>query len=58
MTLFPNTIAGQEEQARGVVLRRAYQRAIQVPTHVLDAIYRQYENFENVSAGGNKALSR
>lgn len=58
MTLFPNTNPGQEEQARAVVLRRAYQRATVVPSHSLDAIYRQYENFENVSSGGNKALSR
>jgi hypothetical protein len=58
MTLFPNTVAGQEEQARAVVLRRAYQRATMVPSHTLDALYRQYENFENASAGGNKALSR
>ena len=58
IALFPASIAGQEEQARSVLLRRAYQRATFVPSHALDSIYRQYEAFETFAAGGNKALSR
>lgn len=36
--------------------RRAYQRAIVVPCHALDALYRDYEGFEN--SLGDKTLTR
>ena len=35
--------------------RRAYQRAVLVPSHALDALYRDYESFENSC---DKALAR
>lgn len=38
-----------------MVVRRWYQRAVVVPTHYLDALYRQYEVFEGA---GNKKLSK
>ncbi|CAD7699774.1 unnamed protein product [Ostreobium quekettii] len=49
-------IAGQEEAHRVTVLRRQYQRAVAVPTHRLDTIWKAYENFEKT--GTSKTLGR
>lgn len=49
-------MSGQEEAHRATVLRRAYHRAIVVPMHQLDAVWRMYEAFENST--GNKQLAR
>ncbi|GAB4817721.1 hypothetical protein N2152v2_004767 [Parachlorella kessleri] len=46
---------GQELQ-RVVALRRAYQRAVVVPTSHVDQLWREYEQLEN--SGSNKTLAR
>eukprot|EP00191_Tetraselmis_sp_GSL018_P003858 CAMPEP_0177599148 /NCGR_PEP_ID=MMETSP0419_2-20121207/12809_1 /TAXON_ID=582737 /ORGANISM="Tetraselmis sp., Strain GSL018" /LENGTH=595 /DNA_ID=CAMNT_0019091803 /DNA_START=119 /DNA_END=1903 /DNA_ORIENTATION=- len=48
--------AGKEESKRTVMLRRAYQRALIVPTNSIDNIWRSYESFEK-EAGKNLAAS-
>jgi len=49
-------ITGQEEAHRVTVLRRQFQRAITIPTHHLDALWKAYENFEKT--GTSKTLGR
>eukprot|EP00873_Tetraselmis_striata_P025377 jgi/Tetstr1/445641/TSEL_003446.t1 len=44
--LFGGGVAGQEESRRTVELRRAYQRAIVIPTASIDNLWRSYETFE------------
>ena len=47
----------QAESARMQEVRRAYQRAVSVPTHSIDALYREYDAFEHgVSPTLAKAL--
>lgn len=46
----------QEESAKMGALRRAYQRALLVPTQQDEAVWRQYEGFE--MGGSNKQLAR
>ncbi|KXZ55915.1 hypothetical protein GPECTOR_2g1466 [Gonium pectorale] len=45
--LFPQAVAGQEDQARMAAVRRVYQRAVTVPHHHLDGLWRDYQRFEN-----------
>ena len=47
---------GQAEGARAAALRRAYQRALCVPTPQLESLWRGYEAFEG--AGSNKTLGK
>lgn len=54
--LFSTGAVGQEEAHRLTLLRRVYQRAIVVPTHQLDVLWRLYEALE--SANTNKQLVR
>ena len=35
------------DAARMQEVRRAYQRAVSVPTHSIDALYREYDAFEH-----------
>lgn len=37
----------QEESQRMTVIRKTYQRAIVTPTHHVEQLWREYENFEN-----------
>lgn len=37
----------QEEGHKITVLRRAYQRAVETPMHNLEAIWKEYDAFEN-----------
>mmetsp|Transcript_30945 Transcript_30945/g.68528 ORF Transcript_30945/g.68528 Transcript_30945/m.68528 type:complete len:867 (+) Transcript_30945:78-2678(+) len=53
--LFPNTLPGQEESARATAVRKAYQQAIVVPHHMHEALWKQYEAFENA---GSRQLAR
>lgn len=36
-----------EESQRMLAIRRAYQRAVVTPTHHVEQLWRDYENFEN-----------
>mmetsp|Transcript_19714 Transcript_19714/g.54740 ORF Transcript_19714/g.54740 Transcript_19714/m.54740 type:complete len:821 (-) Transcript_19714:318-2780(-) len=45
VALFGGT-SGQEESSRTVALRRAYQRALIVPSHSIDNLWRSYQAFE------------
>lgn len=54
--LFGNAPEGQEESQRAATLRRAYHRALLVPTAVLDSLWSGYEKFENST--GNKTLAK
>ncbi|KAL6767811.1 hypothetical protein ACKKBF_B36705 [Auxenochlorella protothecoides x Auxenochlorella symbiontica] len=54
--LFGGADASQEDSARMVALRRAFQKAILVPGPASDALWAAYEAFE--LAGANKALGR
>ena len=55
MTLFGQTAMGNEESAKLVAIRRAFQRAVTIPTHSLEALWRDYEKFEN---GVNRQLGK
>lgn len=37
----------QEESQRMIAIRKAYQRAVVTPTHHVEQLWRDYENFEN-----------
>lgn len=37
----------QEETQRMTAVRKAYQKAIVTPTHHIEQLWRDYENFEN-----------
>lgn len=37
----------QEESQRMLAVRKAYQRAVVTPTHHVEQLWRDYENFEN-----------
>lgn len=37
----------QEESLRMTAVRKVYQRAIVTPTHHIEQLWREYENFEN-----------
>lgn len=37
----------QEESQRMTAVRKAYQKAIITPTHHVEQLWRDYENFEN-----------
>ena len=53
----PDAKAEQAESARMQEVRRAYQRAISVPTNSIDALYREYDAFEHgISAALAKPL--
>ncbi|GFR46914.1 hypothetical protein Agub_g8561 [Astrephomene gubernaculifera] len=45
--LFPQAMSGQEDQARMAAVRRLYQRAVCVPHHHLEGLWRDYQRFEN-----------
>eukprot|EP00878_Enallax_costatus_P014549 GHUV01015220.1.p1 GENE.GHUV01015220.1~~GHUV01015220.1.p1 ORF type:complete len:323 (+),score=42.52 GHUV01015220.1:134-1102(+) len=57
-------VGGQEESTKTTALRRTYQRAIVVPTHSLELIWKNYETFENTTAaatsstGGSAATAK
>lgn len=55
VTLFGQTGLGNEESAKLMSIRRAYKRAVTIPTHSVDAIWRNYGTFEN---GVNKQLAK
>jgi cleavage stimulation factor subunit 3 len=55
MTLFGQTAMGNEESAKLVAIRRAFQRAVTIPTHSLESLWRDYEKFEN---GVNRQLGK
>lgn len=40
-------VNAQEESQRMTAVRKAYQRAIVTPTHHLEQLWKDYENFEN-----------
>lgn len=40
-------ISAQEESLRMTAVRKVYQRAIVTPTHHIEQLWREYENFEN-----------
>lgn len=37
----------QEESQRMIAVRKVYQKAIITPTHHIEQLWREYENFEN-----------
>nr|GME15847.1 cleavage stimulation factor subunit 77 isoform X1 [Ipomoea batatas] len=41
------TLTAQDESQRMTAVRKAYQRAIVTPTHHVEQLWRDYENFEN-----------
>jgi hypothetical protein len=41
------TVHAQEESHRMTVVRKVYQRAIITPTHHIEQLWKDYENFEN-----------
>eukprot|EP00879_Flechtneria_rotunda_P025212 GHRR01026781.1.p1 GENE.GHRR01026781.1~~GHRR01026781.1.p1 ORF type:complete len:542 (+),score=148.52 GHRR01026781.1:427-2052(+) len=43
-------VGGQEESTKTAAIRRTYQRAIVVPTHSLELIWKNYETFETTTA--------
>ena len=45
----------QAPSARDMVVRRTYQKAISVPMHKLDVVYKEYQAFEQEK---NKTLAR
>eukprot|EP00210_Caulerpa_lentillifera_P008433 g8045.t1 len=47
---------GQEDSHRLVIIRKAFQRAVVVPTAHVEALWKSYENFEK--SGANRTLSR
>ena len=53
--LFGESAAGNEESAKLVAIRRAFQRAVTIPTHSLEALWREYDKFEN---GVNRQLAK
>ena len=53
--LFGQTAPGNEESAKLVTIRRAFQRAVTIPTHSLETLWRDYEKFEN---GVNRQLGK
>ncbi|KAK9838494.1 hypothetical protein WJX81_002771 [Elliptochloris bilobata] len=53
--LFGGGPAGQEDAQRTMLLRRAFQRALAVPSPALEALWRAYEQFE---AGGPPGPAR
>ncbi|MEW5309147.1 MAG: hypothetical protein WDW38_001054 [Sanguina aurantia] len=55
--LFPSAVAGQEESQRVTVLRRAYQRAIVIPSLSVDMLWKNYERWE-LQLGANKMFAR
>lgn len=54
--MFGTAPEGQEDSQRTAALRRAYHRALLVPTAALDALWTGYERFENGT--GNKTLAK
>ncbi|WIA36938.1 hypothetical protein OEZ86_008179 [Tetradesmus obliquus] len=48
-------VGGQEESSKVAALRRTYQRAIVVPTHSLELIWKNYEAFEQQTAAAAAA---
>lgn len=44
------TVPGQEVASQREALRRAYQRALRVPQHRLDMLWREYERFEQTAS--------
>ena len=56
IALFGAAPEGQEDSQRTAALRRAYHRALLVPTAALDALWTGYERFENGT--GNKTLAK
>lgn len=40
-------MTAQEESQRMIAIRKAYQKAIVTPTHHLEQLWKDYENFEN-----------
>ena len=53
--LFGKSVPGNEESAKLVAIRRAFQRAVTIPTHSLEALWRDYEAFED---GVNRQLAK
>ncbi len=49
-------LPGQEEAARMAAVRRVFQRAVAVPHHHVDGIWRDYSRFEN--EGPNKQFAK
>jgi len=45
--LFAQAVAGNEESAKLMSIRRAFKRSVTIPTHSLEALWRDYEKFEN-----------
>lgn len=39
--------SAQDETQRMAVVRKAYQKAIVTPTHLVEQLWKDYENFEN-----------
>lgn len=56
VAVFGEAPEGQEESLKTAAVRRAYQRALLVPTHQLEALWRGYEGLE--MGGSNKQLAR
>eukprot|EP00798_Chlamydomonas_sp_ICE-L_P007678 gene7678-838_t len=52
--LYPAALAGQEDAAKFTAVRRAFQRAVIVPSYMLETLWKQYENMEN--SGTNRML--
>lgn len=55
-TLYGAAPEGQEDAPKLAALRRAYHRALVVPTAALDSLWQGYERFENST--GNKTLAK
>ncbi|QDZ18599.1 Suf domain-containing protein [Chloropicon primus] len=53
--MFGETAPGNEESSKLVAIRRAFQRAVTIPTHSLESLWREYEKFEN---GVNRQLAK
>ena len=45
--LFGEVAPNNEESAKLVAVRRAFQRSVTIPTHSLESLWRDYEKFEN-----------
>lgn len=55
--LFASGVLGSDEAKRTADIRRVFQRALSVPTHSLESIWKMYDSFEN-SVGAKQVRGR
>lgn len=54
----PATQSQEGDPAKVSAVRKAYHRALVVPNHLLDSLWRSYEAFENAAGNNNRALTK